>query len=128
MSPEYRDPSLLVPRPLFSSGKRHGLQTWLICPNSGCLVFSEQLGINAPLIHTKATCHFTLDGGCKYHTGTLRYGGWKATYTCCNASAGDNVQARILPGCTKGKHRRQHHLDYPYSYYYFHMTDLVCMF
>ncbi|XP_064382526.1 uncharacterized protein LOC135331333 isoform X2 [Halichondria panicea] len=64
------------------------------------------------------------EGGCKHHTGTLKYGGWKATYTCCNASAGDQDKARTLLGCTKGKHRSQHHLDYPYSHYYFHMMDL----
>ncbi len=66
-----------------------------------------------------------LEGGCKHHTGTLKYGGWKATYRCCNASAGDQDKARTLLGCTKGKHRSQHHLDYPYSHYYFHMMDLV---
>ena len=30
-----------------------------------------------------------------------------------------------LAGCTKGKHRSQHHTDYTYANYFFYMSDLV---
>ena len=80
------------------------------------------------MISTNHASTFTIpEGHCKYHPKSVKYGGWKCIYQCCNASAGDREKAKALVGCSKGKHRSKHHTDYTYANYFFHMSDLVSL-
>ncbi len=65
------------------------------------------------------------EGSCKYHGGKLGGAGWEYKYSCCNKSTRNYERAKTLPGCTKGKHRSKHHMDYPYAAYNFYMHALV---
>lgn len=64
------------------------------------------------------------DGSCKYHTSKLT-GFHRYTYGCCNASSSNYESAKALAGCSKGKHRKEHHDDYTYSAYYSYMSKVV---
>ena len=66
-------------------------------------------------------------GSCKYHTHKLK--GWnRYTYGCCDASSSNYEAAKSLTGCTKGKHRSEHHEEYSYSAYFSYMNGLVSVY
>ena len=66
-----------------------------------------------------------LEGGCKYHSRELHGAGWNFTYSCCGKSSNSYDSAKLLAGCTKGKHCSKHHTDYVYSTYFFYMIEQV---
>ena len=65
------------------------------------------------------------EGSCHYHNGALKGMGWDYKYTCCDKKSRNYDAAKTIPGCTKGKHRSQHHTDYGYSAYIFYMQNQV---
>lgn len=64
------------------------------------------------------------EGSCKYHTSKLT-GFHNYSYSCCNANSSNYESALALTGCTKGKHRSEHHDDYTYSAYFIYMNKMV---
>lgn len=46
-------------------------------------------------------------------------------YSCCEAGCANYEAAKLVRGCTKGKHHSQHHTDYHYSSYVFYMQEQV---
>ena len=67
------------------------------------------------------------EGSCKYHTSKLT-GFHRYTYSCCNASSPSYESALALTGCTKGRHRSEHHDEYTYSAYFSYMSKVVSSF
>ena len=67
------------------------------------------------------------EGSCKYHTSKLT-GFHRYTYSCCNANSPNYESALSLTGCTKGRHRSEHHDEYTYSAYFSYMSEVVSSF
>ena len=67
------------------------------------------------------------EGSCKYHTSKLT-GFDHYTYSCCNANSPNYESALALTGCTKGRHRSEHHDEYTYSAYFSYMSEVVSSF
>ena len=67
------------------------------------------------------------EGSCKYHTSKLT-GFHRYTYSCCNANSPNYESALSLTGCTKGRHRSEHHDEYTYSAYLSYMSKVVSSF
>ena len=72
------------------------------------------------------TMHFFSEGYCKYHNGSIKYG-FNCKLSCCNKTAKSVESVLLLPGCVKGKHRSEHHTEFPYTMYSIFMLNLVCI-